>query len=131
MAYSGLVYAYLQQGKYAEALATCETMLTRWGRDAMMLWDLGYALAVSGQVDLARRVRAELQERAQQAYVKPLAFAWISISLDEKDQAFSWLEQAYADRDPYLTLLSADPVYDRLRGDARFAGLMQKIGLLQ
>jgi TolB-like protein/DNA-binding winged helix-turn-helix (wHTH) protein/Flp pilus assembly protein TadD len=129
MAYSGLAYAYLQQGKYAEALATCEGMLARWGRDAMMLWDLGYALALSGQVDQARQVRAELQERAQQVYVKPLAFAWISISLDEKDQAFSWLERAYVDRDPYLTLLSADPVYDRLRGDPRFASLMQKIGL--
>jgi hypothetical protein len=84
---------------------------------------------VSGQGDQARQVRAELHERAQQTYVKPLAFAWIAISLDEKDPAFAWLEQAYTDRDPYLTLLTADPVYDRLRGDPRFVALTQKIGL--
>jgi TolB-like protein/DNA-binding winged helix-turn-helix (wHTH) protein/Tfp pilus assembly protein PilF len=129
MAYSGLVYAYLQQGKYPEALAACEQMLARWGRDPWMLWDLGYALAVSGQGDQARQVRAELQERAQHTYVKPLAFAWIAISLDEKETAFAWLEQAYADRDPYLTLLTADPVYDNLRADPRFTALVKKIGL--
>jgi TolB-like protein/DNA-binding winged helix-turn-helix (wHTH) protein/Flp pilus assembly protein TadD len=128
MAYSGLVYAYLQQGKYAEALATCQQMLARWGRDPLMLWDLGYALAVAGESTQARQVREELRERAQHTYVKPLAFAWIAISLDEKESAFAWLEQAYADRDPYLTLLTADPVYDRLRGDPRFIALTQKMG---
>ena len=72
---------------------------------------------------------AELHERAQHAYVRPLAFAWISIGLDEKDRAFAWLEQAYAEHDPYLTLINADPVYDILRADPRFTALLQKIGL--
>jgi TolB-like protein/Flp pilus assembly protein TadD len=129
MAYSGLLYAHLQQGRYAEALATSQQMLARWGRDPLMLWDLGYALAMAGESNQSRQVREELRERAQHAYVKPLAFAWIAISLDERDTAFAWLEQAYADRDPYLTLLTADPVYDRLRGDPRFIALTQKMGL--
>jgi serine/threonine-protein kinase len=128
-AYSGLVYAYLHQGRHAEALAVCEQMLDRWGRDPGILWDLGYAAAVSGHRDQARQVLAELSERAQDTYVKPLAFAWIAIGLAERDQAFAWLEQAYAEHDPYLTLLNADPVYDTLRGDPRFAALLQQIGL--
>ncbi|MBI3326610.1 MAG: tetratricopeptide repeat protein [Nitrospinae bacterium] len=128
-AYSGLVYAYLQKGMYAEALAACEQMLDRWGRTPWVLWDLGYASAVSGQRSQARQVLAELQERAQHAYVRPLASAWISIGLDEKDAAFAWLEKAYADRDPYLTLLNADPVYDPLRADPRFTALLKNIGL--
>jgi pentatricopeptide repeat protein len=128
-AYSGLVYAYLQQGMHAEALSTCQEMLARWGRDPWILWDCGYASAVSGQQDQARQVLAELHERARLAYVKPLAFAWILIGLDETELAFAWLEQAYAERDPYLTLLNADPVYDNLRADPRFTALVQKIGL--
>ncbi|MBI3327479.1 MAG: tetratricopeptide repeat protein, partial [Nitrospinae bacterium] len=128
-AYSGLVYAYLQKRMFAEALAVCQQMLDRWGGTPWILWDLGYASAVSGKRDQARQVLAELHERAQHTYVKPLAFAWIAIGLDEKDQAFTWLEKAYEDRDPYLTLLNADPVYDNLRADPRFTALLKKIGL--
>ncbi len=129
MAYSGVVYASLQQGLAAEALAACQQMVERWGRDPWTLWDLGYALAVSGQHDQARRVLAELHMQAQTIYVKPLAFAWIAIGLNETEQALTWLEQAHSDRDPHLTLLNADPVYDRLRADPRFIALVQKIGL--
>jgi TolB-like protein/DNA-binding winged helix-turn-helix (wHTH) protein/Tfp pilus assembly protein PilF len=129
MAYSGIVYASLQQGLSAEALAVCQQMVNRWGRDPWSLWDLGYALAVSGQRDQARRVLAELHMQAQTSYVKPLAFAWIALGLDDKEQALAWMEQAYSDRDPHLTLLNADPVYDHLRTDPRFIALVQKIGL--
>jgi TolB-like protein/DNA-binding winged helix-turn-helix (wHTH) protein/Tfp pilus assembly protein PilF len=128
-AYSGLVYASLQQGLSAEALAACQQMVDRWGRDPWTLWDLGYAFAMAGQRDQARQVLGELHAQAQHAYIKPLAFAWIAIGLDETEQALAWLEQAYADREPYLTLLNVDPVYDRLRTDPRFIALVQKIGL--
>jgi TolB-like protein/DNA-binding winged helix-turn-helix (wHTH) protein/Tfp pilus assembly protein PilF len=128
-AYSGLVYASLQRGLAAEALAACQQMVDRWGRDPWTLWDLGYAFAMSGQRDQARQVLAELQAQAQHAYVKSLAFAWIAIGLDETEQALAWLEQAYAEREPYLTLINADPIYDRLRADPRFIALVQKIGL--
>ena len=53
-------------------------------------------LAVSGQHDQARQVLAELHMQAQTSYVKPLAFAWIAIGLNEREQALAWLEQAYA-----------------------------------
>jgi len=99
-AYSGLVYAYLQKGVYAEALGVCQEMLNRWGRDPQILWDLGYASAVSGKRDQARQVLAELHERAQHTHVKPLASAWILIGLGAKDLAFTWLDQAYTELDP-------------------------------
>jgi pentatricopeptide repeat protein len=130
-AYSGLVYAYLQKGMYAEALGVCQEMLNRWGRDPQILWDLGYASAVSGKHDQARQVLAELHERGQHTYVKPLASAWILIGLGAKDLAFTWLDQAYTEHDPYLTLLNAEPVYDGLRADPRFTTLLRKVGLGQ
>jgi TolB-like protein/Tfp pilus assembly protein PilF len=129
MVYSSMVYASLHQGLVPEALAACQQMIERWGRDPWTLADLGYVSAVSGQHDQARQVLAELHLQAQTTYVKPLAFAWIAIALDDREQAFAWLDQAYHERDPYLTLLNADPVYDRLRTDPRFYTLVQKIGL--
>jgi TolB-like protein/DNA-binding winged helix-turn-helix (wHTH) protein len=128
-AYSGLVYAYLQKNMHAEALDTCQQMLQRWGHDPWILWDFGYASAVSGRHEQARQIITELQELAQHMYVKPLVFAWIAIGLGELESAFSWLEQAYAEHDPYFTLLDADPVYDPLRTDPRFVALLKKIGL--
>jgi TolB-like protein/DNA-binding winged helix-turn-helix (wHTH) protein/Tfp pilus assembly protein PilF len=128
-AYSGLVYASLQQGLTAQALDVCQQIIDRWGRTPWTLWDLGYTLAVSGQRDKAREVLVELHAQTQHTYVKPLVFAWIAIGLDETEQALAWLEQAYAERDPHLTLLNADPVYDPLRTVPRFITLVQKIGL--
>jgi TolB-like protein/DNA-binding winged helix-turn-helix (wHTH) protein/Flp pilus assembly protein TadD len=128
-AISGLVYAYLQTGLYEEALAACQQMLERWGRNPQILWDFGYAAAVSGRRDQARQVLTELREQAQHAYVKPLALAWIAIGLGEKEPALAWLEHAYAERDPYLTLLNVEPVYDSLRAEPRFTALVKKVGL--
>jgi hypothetical protein len=76
-------------------------------------------------------VLAELHEQAQHTYVRSLASAWILIGLGAKDLAFTWLDQAYTEHDPYLTLLNADPVYDSLRADPRFTILLQKVGLEQ
>jgi TolB-like protein/Tfp pilus assembly protein PilF len=128
-AYSGLVYALVQKRLYAEALATCQQALDRWGRTPWILWDLGYASAMAGKRDQVQQVLAELHEQAEEVYIKPLAFAWIAIALGEEDQAFAWLEKAFAERDPYLTLLNAEPVYDSLRMDLRFTTLVKKVGL--
>jgi tetratricopeptide (TPR) repeat protein len=125
------VYAYLQQGKYADALNVCQDMLNRWGRDPQSLWDLGYASAVSGKHDQAGQILAELHERAQHTYIKSLASAWILIGLGAKDLAFAWLDQAFTEHDPYLTLLGADPIYDSLRADPRFTTLLKNVGLGQ
>jgi pentatricopeptide repeat protein len=128
-AYSGLVYAYAQQGRYGDALGVAEEMVHRWGHDPWVLWDLGYAAALSGQRDRALDALAQLRERGEHTYVKPLALAWIAIGLGDKEAALSWMEQALAEHDPYLTLVAAEPVYDTVRAEPRFMALMQKVGL--
>ena len=49
--------------------------------------------------------------------------------LGEKNQAFSWLERAYADRTFELLFLQVGPEWDNLRGDPRFDDLLRRIGL--
>lgn len=53
----------------------------------------------------------------------------IYIGLGETDLAFKWLEQAYQERLWYLALLAVDPLFDRLRGDARFTDLVRRMNL--
>jgi hypothetical protein len=49
--------------------------------------------------------------------------------LDEKDQAFAWLEKAYQERAERLVFLKVEPMYDSLRSDPRFVNLLPRIGL--
>jgi hypothetical protein len=58
-----------------------------------------------------------------------LARALIYIGLDEKDQAFRWIEKAYEDRVFGLGYLKVEPFFDPLRSDPRFTGLLKRMGL--
>jgi hypothetical protein len=55
--------------------------------------------------------------------------AYIYIALDEKDQAFVWLENAYQDKAGNVPWLKIEPKVDPLRSDARFKDLMRRMGL--
>ena len=47
----------------------------------------------------------------------------------EKDEAFAWLERAYAQRDPGLTEMKGDPLLRSLEDDPRYAAFMKKMRL--
>jgi hypothetical protein len=50
-------------------------------------------------------------------------------SLGEQDQAFAWLDKAFAARDGALITLNASLPLMRLRPDARYADLERRIGV--
>jgi hypothetical protein len=48
----------------------------------------------------------------------------------EKDEAFQWLDKAYAERDGEdIALLNCDPFFKNLHGDPMFADLLRRLGL--
>jgi len=94
----------------------------------VVLGNLGYAYAKSGRKDEARKLIAELKEKAKERYVPPFWIAAIYVGLDEKDEAFAWLEKAYQDREWWLVWIKMDPKMDSLRSDARFIDLMRRVG---
>ena len=51
------------------------------------------------------------------------------IGLDEKDQAFAWLDQACEERSEWLCKIRVDPVFDSLRSDLRFHTLLQRMNI--
>ena len=68
-----------------------------------------------------------MREESKHRYVRPAAFAYLFAGLGEKDQAFSYLEKAYEDRDSILTGLQVDPLFDPLRSDPRFQDLLRRM----
>jgi len=59
------------------------------------------------------------------AYQIAEAYAWRG----EPEQAFVWLDRAYAQHDGGLASLKVDPLLFKLRSDPRYAALLAKMGL--
>jgi TolB-like protein/Tfp pilus assembly protein PilF len=89
---------------------------------------LGYAYAIEGRTEDANRVLSKLLSRSDSGDSLSTAIAQVYIGLGNKDRAFEWLNKAVRQRDGNL-FLKADPIYDSLRGDARFKTLLTSINL--
>ena len=53
---------------------------------------------------------------------------WRSALAGRNEEALAALEQAFAEHSVLLVMLPTEPSFDRLRGDARFRGLMKRVG---
>ncbi len=128
-AHFALGEAYEAKAKYEEAIAALQKATSLAPTSPFLFSALGHAYAVSGQVDKAMKILDQLQKLSRQRYVSPHEMAMIYTGLGEKDQAFTWLEKAYADRVWRLPFLNVDPRFDSLRSDPRFADLVRRVGL--
>ena len=88
-----------------------------------------YIHARQGQRQEVGLILTEAFTAAKQAYVSQLSLAVVYAGLNEKDQAIACLENAFADREASLIFMRVHPFLDSVRGDMRFVGLLQKIGL--
>ena len=61
----------------------------------------------------------------------PFVIATYYARLDQKEEALTWLERGYEERDFRMTLMSVAWELDSLRSEPRFVALVQKIGLPQ
>ena len=67
-----------------------------------------------------------MEELAAKRYVSPYYRAIALCTLGEHEQAFTLLEQSFADREAWIVWLSVQPQFDPLRADPRFADLATK-----
>jgi TolB-like protein/Tfp pilus assembly protein PilF len=89
---------------------------------------LGQAYARNGQKEEAQKVVERLTDESKSRYVAPYAWALLHLGLGDKNRVLDELETAYQRGDTnYLFVLKVDPLFDDLRGDARFEALVQKI----
>ena len=126
--YQVLGQAYERKKQYAEAIAALEKA-RQADINPTSLGYLGYVYAVAGKKGEAQKVLEELKELSKLRYVSPYNIACIYAGLNDKDQAFEWLERSYQERSFYMTLLKADAVMDGLRSDPRFKDLLKRVGL--
>jgi hypothetical protein len=51
--------------------------------------------------------------------------------LKENNRALEWLEKGYTEHSDSLISMKVDPIYDPLRGNARFQELLTRMGFPQ
>jgi adenylate cyclase len=128
-AHAGLGLSLLQQGNHAQAIAELEQALALTPGLGRVKADLGYAYALSGNREKAREILNEFLKLFRPSAFPALMIAEIYIGLGEDDMAFQWLNKAFDQKDlaPFLT---CDPLFDPLRPDPRFSGLLKGANLL-
>lgn len=121
--------AYEQKRMYDEAIATLERAARLSGDNPLALGGLGHAYAVAGKREEATDVLRALKNLSAQHYISPYTIAIIYAGLKDDDQALSWLEKAYENRDVWLVWLGVNPRFELLRTRARFKELLRRVGL--
>jgi TolB-like protein/DNA-binding winged helix-turn-helix (wHTH) protein/Flp pilus assembly protein TadD len=120
--------AYVEEGKFADAVADAEKYRnmtdTQWNRAL-----LAYAYGRAGREADARRELEGAKKISARRPFDPLPIAIAYIGVNDKDQAFAWLEEAVVNRSPSLAALKVDPIYDPFRSDPRFQVILRRIGL--
>ena len=129
--HSYLGWAYLQKGMYGDAVAELEEARALFGDSPARAAEVAHAYAVAGRTSEARALLVELTELSKQEYVEAELIAKIHIGLGEHNEAFEWLEKAYADRSVDRVQFKIDPLLDPLREDPRFSDLLRRIGYVK
>jgi tetratricopeptide (TPR) repeat protein len=125
-----LAYNYLLQNRLPDAIHQYEQLLANDPDDLDTIPDLARAYASVGRKSDSLYLLAHLQEMAKKRVdVLPTFFAEVYAALGQLDKTFAYLDEAYRERTWQLIFLRVEPVWDPLRGDARFKQLLGKMGL--
>jgi serine/threonine-protein kinase len=117
-------------GMYDDAIEVMKRVESLAAGNAYTLGYFGLAYGMAGRKDKAREMLANLDELAKERYVSPIHYAHVFFGLDEKDKALEYLEKAYDERNPMLTLAkNGAPWADPMQSDPRYQSLLKKIGL--
>jgi TolB-like protein/class 3 adenylate cyclase len=131
--YPGLLQSVLSSfcgtPDHQEALAAIQRGMETYPNDPLVMGELAYCHAVSGDTEPARRLLAEMQALSDVTYISPVSRAAVHVALGETDAAFDALERAFEDHDPQLLYLGLSPVWRRVADDPRHVDLMQRIRL--
>ncbi len=125
-----IVYAYVQKGMFAQALADIESERPSVPLEAHWYWSLlAYVHGRAGHRAEARHALLQLQRSNRLHPADPLIFVWAYLGLGAKDEALHSLQKAYATHSNIMATINVEPAFDPLRSDPRFQQLLERVGL--
>ena len=124
-----LGWAYFLSGRRGDGLAELQKAVAVAPENTMWLGQLGEAFGLSGDVEKARLILAQLEERALTAFVSPYHFAYVHAGLGETERALDWLERAVAGRTGPTYGIKGSFLLSSLRDHPRFRALLRQMNL--
>ena len=119
---------YIQNKLFDEALAELEKAQRTRKNDSILTYDTGMIYAAQGKRAEALGIIKELEEISGPNLSQAHWIAKIYATLNEKEQALSWLERGLA-TGAIGSFYKDDPVWDSIRSDPRFADLLRRMGI--
>jgi len=116
-------------GDHRSAIAAHRTAMEKGGFYSFSYSALICAHAAVGERDQALRLLAGLEERARKEHVPAFAFALAYTGLGEIERAFEWVERGVEARDEMMAENFLDPLFDPLRGDARYERVLARLDI--
>ena len=126
-AYWDLGMALAATGSHDEAATAIEQALAHAPGDPTMAASLAWVHAHGGRREEAARILEQLKHRTDERYFSGLWLGVVNAELEDPNQAVSWLERAYGERDGLLVTANVMFLLDPLRADPRFQALLQKM----
>ena len=125
---SDLAAAYREKGNFAEAIA-----LYTKAQETTHLPSSGLAITYArmGRQAEAQNILAQLVQARDKRYVSAPVIAAIYVAFGDKEEAFRWLDRAYAEHSGILQWIAFLPEFRPLHSDARFPHLLRRIGASQ
>jgi eukaryotic-like serine/threonine-protein kinase len=123
---SNLAAAYREKRNFAEAIA-----LYTKAQEATHLPSSGLAITYArmGRETEAQNILAQLLQAREKRYVSAPVIAAVYIAFGDKEEAFRWLERAFAEHSAILQWIAFLPEFRPLHSDARFPHLLRRIGV--
>jgi serine/threonine protein kinase len=123
---SDLAAAYREKGNFAEAI----TLYTK-AQEATHLPSSGLAITYArmGRETEAQDILAQLLQAREKRYVSAPVIAAVYVAFGDKDEAFRWLEIAFAEHSGILQWIAFLPEFRPLQSDTRFPHLLRRIGV--
>ena len=115
---------WLEEWKKGASLNGDQEELAIAEEAARMYPKSGYSATIRRIIDLYR-------QRAKRQYVDPANIAFFYADLDDKDQAFAFLEKAYVEKSDLAGYIKNIAALDKWHSDPRYVALLKKMGLPQ
>jgi tetratricopeptide (TPR) repeat protein len=126
-----LAYALLAKGDLAGAADAAARVVKLAERSSRSLVCSGVVDAASDRKAEAKNIVKELEVRYATGNSDATDVAAVYSAVGDRDQAFMWLDKAFADRSSLLVDVRAEYPFSYIRDDERFKDLLKRMNMPQ